>query len=95
MYYRDDRESVRTLHHAVAAGVNFFDVSDHHTQGVAEEMLGKAFRGHRDEVIITTKAGYCYTPLASAELAQIATLQSATAVTGRHDEAGINSARGI
>ena len=68
LYYRDDRESVRTLHHAVAAGVNFFDVSDHHTQGVAEEILGKAFRGHRDEVIITTKAGYCYTPLGSLSL---------------------------
>ncbi len=68
LYYRDDRESVRTLHQAVAAGVNFFDVSDHHTQGVAEEILGKAVRKRRDEVIITTKAGYCYTPLGSLGL---------------------------
>ena len=68
LYYRDDQESTRTLHQAVAAGVNFFDVSDHHTQGVAEEILGKAFRGRRNEVIITTKAGYCYTPLGSLSL---------------------------
>lgn len=68
LYSRDDRESVRTLHMAVAAGVNFFDVSDHHTQGVAEEILGKAFRGCRDDVLITTKAGYCYTPLGSLSL---------------------------
>lgn len=68
LYYRDDKESIRTLHQAVAAGVNFFDVSDHHTQGVAEEILGKAFQGRRDEVLITTKAGYCYTPLGSLSL---------------------------
>lgn len=68
LYYRDDRESVYTLHQSVAAGVNFFDVSDHHTQGVSEEILGKAFRGRRDEVIITTKSGYCYTPLGNLGL---------------------------
>lgn len=68
LYYRNDAESVRTLQQALAAGVNFFDVSDHHTQGVAEEMLGKAFRGHRDKVIISTKAGYCYSRLGSLSL---------------------------
>jgi len=68
LYYRDDQESIRTLHQAVAEGVNFFDVSDHHTQGVSEEILGKAFVGRRDEVIITTKSGYCYTPLGNLGL---------------------------
>jgi aryl-alcohol dehydrogenase-like predicted oxidoreductase len=68
LYYRNDRESVRTLHRAVDAGVNFFDVSDHHTQGVAERILGKAFAGRRSDVVITTKAGYCYTPLGSLGL---------------------------
>jgi aryl-alcohol dehydrogenase-like predicted oxidoreductase len=68
LYYRNDRESVRTLHAALDGGVNFFDVSDHHTQGVAEQILGKAFRGRRDAVLITTKGGYCYTPLGSLSL---------------------------
>ena len=68
LYYRNDREAVRTLHRAIDRGVNFFDVSDHHTQGVAEQILGKAFRRRRREAIITTKAGYYYTPLGTLSL---------------------------
>ncbi len=60
LYYRDDKESIRTLHKAVDYGINFFDVSDHHSLGNSEKILGKAFKDKRDKVIITSKAGLMY-----------------------------------
>src|SRR5688572_9095915 len=63
LYHRDDQESIRTLLAAVDAGINFFDVSDHHSLGVTESLLGRAFKGLRDRVVITTKAGYTYAPV--------------------------------
>ena len=37
------------------AGINFFDTADVYTKGRSEEILGKLIRGHRDELVITTK----------------------------------------
>jgi len=68
LYHRDDAESARTISAAIDAGVNFFDVSDHHSQGIAEEILGRASNGHRQDIYITTKAGYRYSPLGNASL---------------------------
>ena len=62
LYHRDDRESIRMLHQAFDAGVNFFDVSDHHSQGHAERLIGRAFRGRRDRAILATKTGYRFAP---------------------------------
>ncbi len=62
LYHRDDRESERTLLDAVAAGITFFDVSDHHSLGATERLLGRVLKGVRDRVVITTKAGYGYHP---------------------------------
>lgn len=66
LYYRNDRESIQVLHRAMDSGVTFFDVSDHHSLGVSERLLGRAFKGNRSRVIITTKAGFDYTPLPRA-----------------------------
>src|SRR6185436_3046614 len=41
------------------AGINFFDTADMYSQGESESLLGRAFRGNRDQVIIASKAGYC------------------------------------
>jgi aryl-alcohol dehydrogenase-like predicted oxidoreductase len=68
LYYRDDRESVRLLHRAMDSGINFFDVSDHHSLGRSEQLLGRAFKGNRDRVVITTKAGFHYTELGTLAL---------------------------
>jgi len=68
LYHRNDQEAIRTVHEAIDLGVNFFDVSDHHTQGTAEQILGKAFRGRRDQAIITTKVGYHFTALGTIGL---------------------------
>ena len=43
---------------ALDAGVNFFDTADVYAGGEAEEMLGRALGGRRDEVVIATKAGW-------------------------------------
>jgi aryl-alcohol dehydrogenase-like predicted oxidoreductase len=43
---------------AVDRGINFFDTADMYSQGESEALLGKAFRGRRDKVIIASKAGY-------------------------------------
>ena len=60
LYHRDDGESIRMLHQALDSGVNFFDVSDHHSQGHAERLIGQAFHGRRDKVILATKTGYSF-----------------------------------
>jgi aryl-alcohol dehydrogenase-like predicted oxidoreductase len=63
LYYRDKRESIATVRRALDEGVNFFDTSDHYSQGLSERWLGEALRGRRQEVVVATKAGTCYTPL--------------------------------
>jgi aryl-alcohol dehydrogenase-like predicted oxidoreductase len=39
-------------------GINFFDTADMYSQGESEALLGRAFRGQRDRVVLATKAGY-------------------------------------
>jgi aryl-alcohol dehydrogenase-like predicted oxidoreductase len=62
IYHKDDQESLRTLLQAYDCGVNFYDVSDHHTQGQSEKLIGRAFKEKRDRVIITSKAGLLFSP---------------------------------
>ncbi len=51
----DEKESINTLHKAIDLGVNFFDTADMYGWGSNERLLGKAFKGRWDEVIIATK----------------------------------------
>jgi aryl-alcohol dehydrogenase-like predicted oxidoreductase len=37
------------------AGINFYDCADQYNKGKSEEILGKLFKGHRDDLVITTK----------------------------------------
>lgn len=52
-------DMARTLHKAFDHGVTFFDTADMYCQGESEGLLGEAFRGRREHVIIASKAGYC------------------------------------
>lgn len=52
-------EVLRTLRQALDAGVTFYDTADMYSQGESESLIGKAFRGRRDQVVIATKGGYC------------------------------------
>ena len=52
----DDRaESVRIIHRALDAGINFVDTADVYSGGVSEEIVGEALRGRRDDVVLATK----------------------------------------
>ena len=53
-----EEEGISLMHHAFDLGVNFFDTGDAYGAGYGEEILGKAFDGNRDDIIIGTKFGY-------------------------------------
>ena len=51
----NEEESIGTLHKAIDLGVNFFDTADAYGYGANEKLLGKAFKGHWDNIILATK----------------------------------------
>ena len=53
----DHDESVRMIHRALDAGINFVDTADVYSLGESEEIVGKALQGRRDEVVLATKFG--------------------------------------
>ncbi|MFD9287368.1 aldo/keto reductase [Streptomyces sp. NPDC060030] len=52
----DHDESVRIIHRALDTGINFVDTADAYSRGESEEIVGKALKGRRDEVVLATKA---------------------------------------
>lgn len=54
----DELESIKTLHRAVELGCNFFDTAEGYGPHINEELLGRAFNGRRDHVILATKFGF-------------------------------------
>ncbi|OON69277.1 aldo/keto reductase [Hymenobacter sp. CRA2] len=54
---RDDAESMRTIHRATELGVTFFDTADMYGPFLNEELVGKALKDRRDQVVIATKFG--------------------------------------
>lgn len=51
----DDEQSIKTIHAAIEQGYNFFDTADMYGPFHNERLLGKAFKGKCDQVIIATK----------------------------------------
>jgi len=59
---RDEAEAVATIQRALELGIGLFDTADMYGAGRNEELVGRALRGHRDEVIIATKFGNVRNP---------------------------------
>lgn len=53
----DDAESIRTIHRAIDLGITFFDTAEVYGPFTNEELVGRALKGHRDQVVIATKFG--------------------------------------
>jgi len=59
---QDDAQSIDVVHRAIDLGANFLDSSDMYGFGQNEELLGRAIRGRRDQVVMSTKFGQVRTP---------------------------------
>ncbi|MCP2167267.1 aldo/keto reductase [Goodfellowiella coeruleoviolacea] len=51
----DQDDCVRIIHRALDAGINFIDTADVYSHSESEEIVGKALRGRRDNVVLATK----------------------------------------
>jgi aryl-alcohol dehydrogenase-like predicted oxidoreductase len=51
----DETESINTLHKAIDLGVNFYDTADMYASGANERLLGKAFKGKWNDIVLSTK----------------------------------------
>ncbi|MEU1730731.1 aldo/keto reductase [Streptosporangium sp. NPDC020145] len=53
----DESESVAVIRRALDLGIDFLDTADMYGRGHNEELVGRAIRGRRDEVVLATKFG--------------------------------------
>ncbi|MBW3590189.1 MAG: aldo/keto reductase, partial [Actinobacteria bacterium] len=51
----DHEEGVKIIHRAIDAGINFLDTANVYSSGESEEIVGKALKGKRDDVVLATK----------------------------------------
>jgi aryl-alcohol dehydrogenase-like predicted oxidoreductase len=54
----DHDDCVRIIHAAFDHGINFVDTADMYSAGESEEIVGKALRGRRDDVVLATKVHF-------------------------------------
>jgi len=52
---KDHQESNRIIETALEAGINFIDTADVYSRGESEEIVGKAIKGKRDDIVLATK----------------------------------------
>src|SRR3954453_9676759 len=52
---RDHGDSIRIIHAALDAGITFVDTADVYSSGESEEILGKALKDRREDIVLATK----------------------------------------
>ena len=57
-----DQDAKRMIDMALAVGINFLDTADIYSAGMAEEIVGKAIQGRREQFLISTKATFTMGP---------------------------------
>ncbi len=63
---RDEEESLATMQRAVDLGITFFDTADMYGPHTNEELIGRALKGHRENVVLATKFGIVRDPATPA-----------------------------
>ena len=58
----DQNEAHALVQASIEGGINFFDTADFYSQGLSEELLGKALGGKRKDVIVATKVYFAMGP---------------------------------
>src|ERR1700760_4702192 len=51
----DHDDAIAMIHKALGAGINFVDTADRYSTGESEEIVGKALKGRRDNIVLATK----------------------------------------
>lgn len=59
---RDDQESIATIHRALDMGITLLDTADVYGPHTNEELVGRAIKGKRDQVVLATKFGIVRDP---------------------------------
>ncbi len=59
---RDEAEAIATVHLAIDKGVTLIDTADMYAAGANEELVGRALKGRRNEVVLVTKFGQTWGP---------------------------------